>query len=99
MKDLHLQFVNFVCPLDCLSVDYSGPHRITEKLFSNTRYFVMKSNNFENVGVAKDRVSTKWGCWVTSSSVHYLELCSQSVWSTPPYNEKKLNKAYRVCDT
>lgn len=23
---------------------------------------------------------------------------AQGVWSTPPYNEKKLNKAYRVCD-
>jgi hypothetical protein len=37
---------------------HSGPHRITDKLFSNTRYFVMKSNNFENIGIAKDKVST-----------------------------------------
>jgi hypothetical protein len=53
----------------------SGPHKITDKLFGNTRYFVMKSNNFENIEIAKDK----------------------SVWSTPPYNEKKLNKAYRDC--
>ena len=37
---------------------HSGPHRVTDKLFSNTRYFVMKSNNFENIGLAKDKVST-----------------------------------------
>ncbi|CAI8055726.1 YTH domain-containing protein 1 [Geodia barretti] len=53
----------------------TGPHKITDKLFANTRYFVIKSNNFENVEIAKDK----------------------SVWSTPPYNEKKLNKAYRDC--
>ena len=36
----------------------SGPHRIVDKVFSNTRYFVIKSNNYENVQIAKDRVST-----------------------------------------
>lgn len=35
----------------------SGPHRIVDKLFSNTRYFVIKSNNFENVEIAKSKVS------------------------------------------
>ena len=35
----------------------SGPHKITDKLFANTRYFVIKSNNFENVDIAKDKVS------------------------------------------
>ena len=34
----------------------SGPHKITDKLFGNTRYFVMKSNNFENIEIAKDKV-------------------------------------------
>lgn len=34
-----------------------GPHRVIEKLFSNTRYFVIKSNNHENVDIAKMRVS------------------------------------------
>lgn len=34
----------------------SGPHRIVDKLFSNTRYFVIKSNNFENVEIAKSKV-------------------------------------------
>jgi len=37
---------------------HSGPHRILDKLFSNTRYFVMKSNNHENIVIAKERVST-----------------------------------------
>lgn len=37
----------------------SGPHRIVDKLFSNTRFFVIKSNNFENVDIAKSKVSTK----------------------------------------
>ncbi|XP_011402974.1 PREDICTED: YTH domain-containing protein 1-like isoform X2 [Amphimedon queenslandica] len=51
------------------------PHKITDRLFVNTRYFVIKSNNYENVDIAK----------------------SKNVWSTLPYNEKKLNKAYRDC--
>ena len=42
--------------LFCIVGD-SGPHRITDKLFSNTRYFVIKSNNYENVDIAKSRVS------------------------------------------
>lgn len=40
-----------------LSDHHSGPHRIVDKLFANTRYFVMKSNNYENVQIGKDRVS------------------------------------------
>lgn len=36
----------------------SGPHKITDKLFANTRYFVMKSNNFENIEIAKDKVGS-----------------------------------------
>ena len=36
----------------------SGPHRIADKLFSNTRYFVIKSNNFENVEIAKSKVGS-----------------------------------------
>ena len=46
---------------DCLSAPidrHSGPHRIQDKLFSNTRYFVIKSNNHENIAIAKERVST-----------------------------------------
>lgn len=34
----------------------SGPHRVIDRLFNNTRYFVIKSNNYENVDIAKDRV-------------------------------------------
>ena len=33
-----------------------GPHRVVDKLFGNTRYFVIKSNNYENVDIAKTRV-------------------------------------------
>lgn len=51
----------------------SGPHRVVDKLFSNTRYFVIKSNNYENVQIAKDRVSYGWcalfGCNLTLSLI------------------------------
>ena len=40
----------------CNAGHNSGPHRIVDKLFSNTRYFVIKSNNFENVEIAKSKV-------------------------------------------
>ena len=36
-----------------------GSHRIVDKLFVNTRYFVMKSNNHENIDLAKDKVSVR----------------------------------------
>eukprot|EP00118_Oscarella_pearsei_P012640 m.94726 g.94726 ORF g.94726 m.94726 type:complete len:166 (+) comp36828_c0_seq1:82-579(+) len=49
---------------------------LNSKLFRNTRYYIIKSNNYENVDIAKHR----------------------SVWSTPPVNERKLNKAYHDCD-
>lgn len=62
-----------------------------DKLFSNTRYFVIKSNNFENVEIAKSKVRG----YRLFYCVHFFFFC-QSVWSTPPYNEKKLNKAFRV---
>lgn len=50
--------VNFcVCHITYHSIEHnSGPHRIVDKLFSNTRYFVIKSNNFENVEIAKSKV-------------------------------------------
>ena len=41
-----------------LAIASSGPHRVTDKLFNNTRYFVIKSNNYENVDIAKDRVGS-----------------------------------------
>ena len=31
-------------------------NRISDKLFNNTRYFIMKSNNYDNVQIAKDKV-------------------------------------------
>ena len=39
----------------CIHVD-SGPHKIIDKIFVNTRYFVMKSNNYDNVDIAKAKV-------------------------------------------
>ena len=41
-----------------------GPHRVVDKLFGNTRYFVIKSNNYENVDIAKTRVSEP--VWITN---------------------------------
>ena len=41
-------------------------------LFRDARFFIVKSNNAENVAIAK----------------------SKSVWSTPPQNEARLNKAF-----
>ena len=31
-------------------------NKISDKLFNNTRYFIMKSNNYDNVLIAKDKV-------------------------------------------
>ena len=53
-----LTFYNIMCTWPYFCTGNSGPHRIVDKLFSNTRYFVIKSNNYENVQIAKDRVST-----------------------------------------
>ena len=33
-------------------------HKITDRLFVNTRYFVIKSNNYDNVNIAKSKVDT-----------------------------------------
>ncbi|XP_071852892.1 uncharacterized protein [Apostichopus japonicus] len=44
-------------------------------LFRDARYFLIKSNNFENISLAKVK----------------------GVWSTLPYNEQRLNQAYREC--
>ena len=58
---VHVLFVPillYVCTLPYSFTGNSGPHRIVDKVFSNTRYFVIKSNNYENVQIAKDRVST-----------------------------------------
>ncbi|CAG0913851.1 unnamed protein product [Notodromas monacha] len=44
-------------------------------LFRDARFFVMKSNNEENIALSK----------------------SKAVWSTPPQNEAKLNRAFTEC--
>ena len=31
-------------------------NKLSDKLFNNTRYFIMKSNNYDNVLIAKDKV-------------------------------------------
>ena len=58
------EFTNPALTAPCLSSSdhHSGPHRIVDKLFSNTRYFVMKSNNHENIAIAKDRVRIYCRC-------------------------------------
>ena len=52
-------FLTLVC---CFVVGSSGtdplspgPHCVVDKLFGNTRYFVIKSNNYENVDITKTR--------------------------------------------
>ena len=42
----------------CYLITDSGPHKIVDKIFVNTRYFVMKSNNYDNVDIAKAKVGT-----------------------------------------
>jgi len=44
-----------ICYCDFLTD--SGPQKIVDKIFVNTRYFVMKSNNYDNVDIAKAKVS------------------------------------------
>ena len=49
--------VFITCFIGVVAEGTCGAHRITDKLFSNTRYFVIKSNNYDNVDIAKTRVS------------------------------------------
>lgn len=44
-------------------------------LFKEARFFIIKSNNYENIELAKVK----------------------SCWSTRPWNETKLNQAFRTC--
>lgn len=44
-------------------------------LFRNARFFIIKSNNYENIELAK----------------------AKNCWSTRPWNETKLNQAFRTC--
>lgn len=44
-------------------------------LFKDARFFIIKSNNYENIEIAK------------------IKNC----WSTRPWNETKLNQAFRTC--
>ena len=57
-------------------------------LFRDARFFLVKSNNAENVSLAKVR---------KENTVYYFKaifLQSKSVWSTPPQNEAKFNQAF-----
>lgn len=49
--------------------------KMLKYLFRDARFFVIKSNNHENISLAK----------------------AKGIWSTPPINETKLNKAYKEC--
>ena len=71
---LSLHFLLLFLSLSGLPVASSGPHRVIDKLFNNTRYFVIKSNNYENVDIAKDRVGpcTCVQCTQYSSNVHVV---------------------------
>lgn len=44
-------------------------------LFKEARFFIIKSNNYENIELAK----------------------AKNCWSTRPWNETKLNQAFRTC--
>jgi len=44
----------------------SGAHKIIDKIFVNTRYFVMKSNNYDNVDIAKTKVK------ILSKNLQYI---------------------------
>ena len=59
-------------------------------LFRDARFFLVKSNNPENVNLAK--VSEIVVVSVFSLLVDSLQ--SKSVWSTPPQNEAKFNQAF-----
>lgn len=43
-------------------------------IFRGAQFFLIKSNNHENVALAK----------------------AKGVWSTPPYNESRINQSYKV---
>ena len=42
---------------------------MVDRLFGNTRYFVIKSNNYENVDIAKTRVSV---CVCTTDCIYIV---------------------------
>lgn len=70
-------------------------------ILQDARFFLIKSNNHENVSLAKAKVSVCWrpSVWVTDASkMRRFTVSScvvQGVWSTLPVNEKKLNAAFR----
>lgn len=71
-------------------------------ILREARFFLIKSNNHENVSLAKAKVSSclQVVCCcvvvVLMSGLMRSSLCdAQGVWSTLPVNEKKLNAAFR----
>lgn len=71
-------------------------------ILREARFFLIKSNNHENVSLAKAKVChfTVWRgfFWVKWKLYSVNVLCvisPQGVWSTLPVNEKKLNAAFR----
>ena len=64
-------------------------------LFRDARFFLMKSNNAENISLAKNK---GWIELAFKNKFPWLtKVCHLGVWSTPPQNEAKLNQAFRQC--
>jgi hypothetical protein len=61
-------------------------------MYNDSVYFLIKSGNEENVSLAKAKVGDIW-LMIFS---YYFFFFVQGVWSTPPANENKLNRAFRV---
>ena len=59
-------------------------------LFRDARFFLVKSNNAENVSLAK----VKPNCRYFEFPIKHFMLQAKSVWSTPPQNEAKFNQAF-----
>lgn len=50
-------------------------NKISDKLFNNTRYFIMKSNNYDNVLIAKNKVCAMCRNGHVFTSVRSLIVC------------------------
>jgi len=55
----------------------------------------MKSNNAENIELAKNKGTNLY--FLNVYSIATTSFGSLGVWSTPPQNEAKLNQAFRQC--
>lgn len=95
--------LNFVVPAGKFVI-CQDPSSKLRYILREARFFLIKSNNHENVSLAKAKVSSclQVVCCcccvdvVLMSGLMRSSLCdAQGVWSTLPVNEKKLNAAFR----